>query len=663
MTEPPVEAQAEAQFDPQAEAPAGSPAEASAGAQHHTGTTVWRRDLRTPLRQFLHTETGSALILAVAIVAALIWANISAAGYDHFWAVPLTGAIDGKGLTMDLRTFVNSGLMAFFFLGVGLEARREWDMGELRIRSRVTLPFIVGVTGMIVPVAIYLAFTLPAGHPGGASPASGWGASMATDTAFALGALALAGKSLPDRVRTYLLTFAVVDDLVSLAVIAVAYSRHVNGVALGIGIGLLVVIGLLRWRGVRYGPGYLLVGIASWIAFYSSGVDPILTGLVIGLITPARPPAREDLEQASTAFRAFREQPTAQFAQETRDVVRIAISPNERLQALFHPAASYVFVPLFALANAGIPISGEFLARAYASPVTIGIIVGYVAGKPIGTGCAAWLVAKFTKGRFKPPVGWGAVVGAGTAVGIGFTVSFLIAALAFSSDATELAEAKLGVLTAAIASCVLTWAVFRIIGLLPGRTRLRAMLGTEAGITDLVVPVDPHRDHIRGPKKDSLVTLVEYGDFECPFCGQAEGVVRELIREYGELSFVFRHLPLTDVHPHAQLAAEAAEAAARQGKFWDMHDLLMDHQGALTFKDLLRYARDLGLDARTFGADLAAHEDTTARVAEDVESADLDSVSGTPTFFINGRRHHGAYDLETLKDAVRTAKAIAIIDR
>lgn len=627
------------------------------------GTTAWRPDLRTPLRQFLHTETGSAAILAVATIAALVWASVAATGYAHFWNVPLTGSVDGKSLSMNLRTFVNSGLMAFFFLVVGLEARREWDMGELRIRSRVTLPALAGLSGMLVPVVIYLAIITLAGNAAGNAARHGWGTAMSTDTAFALGALALAGKNLPDRVRTYLLTFAVVDDLASLAVIAIAYSGRVNATALGTGIALLLVIGLMRRRGVRYGPGYLVIGIVSWAAFYYSGVDPIIVGLVTGLLTRARPPAREDLEQATTVFRAFREQPTEGFARQAREVMRTAISPNERLQGLFHPAASYVIVPLFALANAGVALNGAFLARAYASPVTLGIIAGYVAGKPIGTASAAWLAAKTTRGRFKPPVGWGAVAGAGTAAGIGFTVSFLIAALAFGGDRTLLAEAKLGILTAAVCSAALTWTVFKVIGALPVRLRTRAMLGTEGGIVDLVVPVDPRRDHIRGPEKGALVTLVEYSDFECPYCGQAEPAIRGLLKEYGELRFVFRHLPLTDVHPHAQLAAEAAEAAASQGKFWQMHDALMDHQGALTFRDLLGYAADIGLDTDKFAAELRAHEGTAARVAEDVEAADLDSVSGTPTFFINGRRHHGAYDLETLKDAVRTAKSIAIITR
>jgi protein-disulfide isomerase len=320
---------------------------------------------------------------------------------------------------------------------------------------------------------------------------------------------------------------------------------------------------------------------------------------------------------------------------------------------------SYLIVPLFALANADIKISGSFLAHAYTSPATLGIMIGYVAGKPIGTAGTAWLVSKVTRRRLAPPVGWGAVLGVGTVAGIGFTVSLLIASLAFTG--TDLAEAKLGVLSGAICATLLTSAVFHGIGRLSPRTRLRALYGTTATVTDLAVPVDPERDHIRGPvEDDALVTLVEYGDFECPYCGQAEPAVRGLIREYGELRFVFRHLPLTDVHPHAQLAAEAAEAAAEQGAFWEMHDTLMDHQGALTFGDLVRYAGDLGLDTARFAADLRKHVGS-ARVAEDIDSADLATVSGTPTFFINGIRYYGAYDLAALKEAVRAAKARAVL--
>ena len=468
---------------------ASEPAEESGGP--FSGRTAWARRMETPLRTFLRTETGSASVLAAATVAALVWANISVSSYDRFWATELSFLVGSSGVVIDLREFVNSGLMALFFLVVGLEARREFDMGELRVRSRVALPFLAGLGGMVVPISIYLVFN--AGRPS----EHGWGMAMSTDTAFALGALALVGRRLPDRVRTYLLTFSVVDDLAGIAVIAIAYSGRIDVIPLLFGIGFFAVVLIIRARGVQYGPAYLLIGIAAWVAFLKSGVDPIVVGLVMGLLTYAYSATRASLEQASEAFRLFREQPTAELAATAQGVVRTAISPNDRLSQIFHPWTSYVIVPLFALANAGIVLNGGFLARAYTSPVTLGILVGYLVGKPLGTAGCAWLVTKLSHGRLRPPVGWGAVAGAGAVAGIGFTVSLLIASLALQG--TELAEAKLGILSAALAASGLTWVIFRLVNRLPTRTRLRALLGTAEAITDLVVPVDPERDHIRGP--------------------------------------------------------------------------------------------------------------------------------------------------------------------
>jgi Na+/H+ antiporter NhaA len=616
-----------------------------------SGHTAWARSLETPLRRFLRTETGSAAVLLVATLAALAWVNISSSTYESVWSTVLSVHVGGTGIAMDLHEWVNSGLMTFFFLVVGLEARREFDTGELRQRARLTLPVLTGLGGMIVPVVIYLAAN--AGRPS----AHGWGTAMSTDTAFALGMLALVGRRLPDRVRTYLLTFSVVDDLTALVVIAVAYSEQVRTPALLTGIGILLVVLGVRAAGVRFGPLYFLLGLAAWVAFVESGVDPVVVGLIMGLLTFAYPASRSDLERASDLFRLFREQPTPELAQSAREGVRVAISPNERLQQLYHPWTSYLIVPLFALANAGVVIDASLLSRAFTSPVTLGILLGYVLGKPLGTTGVAWLVTTVSRGRIRPPVGWAAVLGTGTIAGIGFTVSLLIAALAFHG--TLLAEAKVGILSAALCSSAITWLLFRVTALLPKRLKLRALLGTAEPLTDLAVPVDPERDHIRGPMK-SPVTMVEYGDFECPYCGQAEPVVRELLADFGDVRYVFRHLPLTDVHPHAQMAAEAAEAAARQDAFWDMHDVLMSHQGALTARDLIGYASGLGLDSDRFAADLRDHVGA-ARVAEDVDSADMSAVSGTPTFFINGKRHYGAYDIGTLSEAVRAARARAYI--
>ncbi|MGH3275885.1 MAG: Na+/H+ antiporter NhaA [Streptosporangiaceae bacterium] len=617
-------------------------------------TTSWAPSLATPLRQFLATETGSSAVLLAATLAALAWANLAPAGYQGWWHTELSIHAGGGQLGQTLRQWVNSGLMAFFFMVAGLEARREFDLGELRERHRLSLPLVAGLGGLAVPIGIYLAFN--AGQP----TLRGWGVAMSTDTAFALGMLALVGPRLPGRVRTYLLTFAIVDDLAALTIIAVVYSGPVSWPPLLAGVLILAGVALARnWGqdrsrnwGLTSGPAYALAGVTAWALFFESGVDPIVVGLVMGLLTAAYPAARHDLERAAERFHRFREQPTAELARSAGEGVRSAISPNDRLQQIYHPWTSYVIVPLFALANAGVTISGSLLARAFTSPVTLGILIGYVAGKPAGTIGAAWLLKRLSRGRLAPPVGWAAVTGAGTIAGIGFTVSLLIAAIAFRGE--DLREAKVGILAAALGASALTWLVLRITWRLPRPARARALLGAAESVVDLAVPVDAHYDHVRGPG-DSPVTVVEYGDFECRHCGQAEPVLRELLADYGDIHYVWRHLPLTDVHPHAQLAARGAEAGARQGKFWEMHDLLLAHQGALTAGDLRGYAAGLGLDVSQFATDLSKGAGE-AKIAADIDSADLSAVSGTPTFFINGRRHHGAYDIATLAAAVRTAR-------
>jgi Na+/H+ antiporter NhaA len=613
--------------------------------------TVWTRSRQTALRRFLRTQTGSAAVLLGATIAALVWANASPASYQAVWHTQLSIRLGGAGVAQDLHGWVNSGLMTFFFFVVGLEARREFDLGELRERRRLTMPVLAGLGGMIVPVAIFLAVNA------GQASAHGWGTAMSTDTAFALGMLALVGRRAPDRMRTFLLTFAVVDDLAALAIIAIFYSHSISLPDLLAGLAIIGVVLAVRAFGVRRGLVYLALGLVAWVAFMKSGVDPIVVGLVMGLLVQAYPAARGDLEVATEQFRMFREQPTPELARVASISLSTSISPNDRLQEIFHPWTSYVIVPLFALANAGVQISGPFLARAFTSPITLGIVAGYVAGKPLGIAGVSYLVTKVTKGRLQPPAGWASIIGAGTIAGIGFTVSLLIASLAFTGS--DLAEAKVGVLTAGVCAALLTWAVFRVTELLPKRARLRALLGTSSVILDLAVPVDPDRDHIRGPR-ESPVTVVEYGDFECPYCGRAEPAVRELLADFGDVRYVWRHLPLTDVHQHAQLAAEAAEAAAEQGAFWEMHDALLDHQDALRPTDLVRYAGQIGLDSERFAGDLRKRVGS-ARVAEDVDSADLSSVSGTPTFFINGQRHYGAYDIATLSAAVKAARAQAVI--
>jgi Na+/H+ antiporter NhaA len=615
------------------------------------GRTAWIRSLAPPVRDFLRTETGGAAVLVGATVLALLWANIDSSSYEKVWSTTLSIRLGGGGISMDLRQWVNSGLMAFFFLVVGLEARREFDLGELRDRRRLALPAAAAVGGMVIPIAIYLAIN--AGH----SSVNGWGAAMSTDTAFALGMLALVGRRFPATVRTFILTVAVADDLVAFAVIVVAYTTNLSVVPLIIGLIAIAFMVAARMRSVRNGFVYFAFAAVAWVAFLKSGVDPVIVGVIAGLMSIAYPANRSDLERATDLFRLFREQPTIEYAQTVREGVRTAISPNERLQQIYHPISSYVVVPVFGLANAGIVISGHFLSIAYASPITLGIVFAYVAGKPVGVTGGTWLVTRLTRGRVRPPVGWASVLGGGAIAGIGFTVSILIATLAFHG--VELEEAKLGVLTAAVCASCLTWIVLNATKLLPKPQRLRAILGTAQTLVDLAVPVDPERDHIRGPE-DAPVTLVEYGDFECPYCGQAESTIRELLAEIGDLRYVWRHLPLSDVHPHAQVAAEASEAAAAHGKFWEMSEVLLSHQDALTVRDLIGYAAELGLDQERFKEALRKQK-YAPRVADDLESADMSGVSGTPTFFINGRRHYGAYDISTLSAEVKAARARAAV--
>jgi Na+/H+ antiporter NhaA len=616
-----------------------------------SGRTAWVRNLEAPLRDFLATETGSAAILLAGAIAALIWDNVSAASYAHVWGTTLAIRLGGASVAQDLRHWINDGLMTLFFFVVGLEARREFDLGELRDRRRLALPVAAGLGGMAVPIAVFLAFNA------GGSARGGWGAAMSTDTAFALGMLALVGRRFPDSLRAFILTVAVVDDLVALIVIAVAFTGTVHALALALAVAAFALALVARGRGVHNGGLYATLGLIAWVAVLKSGVDPVVVGLAIGLATIAYPAARADLERATDLFRIFREQPTSELQQSARAGLRSAISPNERWEQLFHPFTSYVIVPLFALANAGFPISGSFLAQAYGSPVTLGIVLAYLIGKPVGISGASVIVTRASRGAIRPPVGWASVIGGGAVAGIGFTVSLLIATLAFHGRV--LAEAKLGVLTTLVAAPLACAAVVAVTERLPRRRRIRALVGSATAIVDLAVPVDPERDHVRGPE-DAAVTLLEYGDLECPFCGQAETVVRELLAGFGDLRYVWRHLPLNDVHPHAQLAAEASEAAAAQGRFWEMHDTLLAHQGELTLKDILRQADELGLDGELFRAYLRKRKGAP-RIADDVETADRSGVSGTPTFFINGHRHQGAYDVQTLSEAVRLAGARAVL--
>ena len=599
-------------------------------------TSRWSGNLARPLQHFLHTEAGSSSLLLAAAIIALAWANSPLSdAYEDLWSTNATIGIGSADITEDLRHWVNDGLMVFFFYVVGLEIRRELALGELRDRARAAVPAIAALAGMVVPALVYLAVNA------GGEGARGWGIVMATDIAFVLGALSLM-PAVPPQVRVFLLTLAIVDDIGAIAVIAVFYPDDIDLLALAIAIAILAVIGLLRRVRVWRGPGYFVAGLALWIAMHESGIHPTIAGVALGLLTAVHPRKRSAVERATVLTRSFRQDPSPAQARLAVLGVNAAISPNERLQEALHPWTGYVIVPLFALANAGVPLGGEALERALSSPITYGVVLGLLVGKAAGISLSSLLAVRLGWGSLPHGVERRHVLGAATLAGIGFTVSLFITELAFEDEALR-DEAKAGVLVASILAAALGWLAFRIAG-----------RGADGGALDRTLldpPVDRAHDHIRG-REDAPLSLVEYGDVECPFCASATGVVADLREHYGDrLQYVFRHLPVDEQHPNARLGAEALEAAGAQGRFWEMYDRLFAEPERLEVDDLVGHAQALGMDAERF---LEALRDGVHRAAidADVESAERSGVSGTPTFFVNGERHIGPHDARALAEAL-----------
>ncbi|HVG74455.1 MAG TPA: Na+/H+ antiporter NhaA, partial [Thermoleophilaceae bacterium] len=318
-------------------------------ARAFTERTAWARNLAAPVRDYLSTESSGALALLAAAVAALVWSNSPwSDSYESFWTTDLSIMVGDHGISLHLREWISEGLMTLFFLVVGLEARREFDTGVFRERRRIALPVVAAISGMVVAVAIYL--TINAGGDG----AHGWGVAMSTDTAFALGVLSLVAPR-ATRLRVRLLTLVVIDDLVALLVIATVYTEHVDVVALAISGGLFGLLYAVRYLPVEWRtPPAVFLALALWVALHESGIDPLISGLAIGLAISAYPPGRSELERATELTRSFREQPTPELARSASLGVSSAISTNERLQYRLHPWTSFVIAPLFALSNAGI---------------------------------------------------------------------------------------------------------------------------------------------------------------------------------------------------------------------------------------------------------------------------------------------------------------------
>jgi len=406
--------------------------------------------LPAPLRAYLRAETAGGVVLMVAAAVALAWANSRwRAAYDVLWETPLAIQLGRFGIEADLRHWVDDGLMTLFFLVVGLEIKRELVAGELRTWRRAALPVVAAAGGMAVPAVIYAAVN--ASGPG----APGWGVPMATDIAFALGVLALLGPRVPAALKAFLLTLAVVDDLGSIAVVALFYSHGIDLGALALAVGLLALVAVLVRAGVWWLPLHVGLGLALWLTMWRSGVSPALAGVAMGLLTPARPtvPPEVARDRGGTLAGELADDPGPTRLREMLREARGTVPLAERLAHDLHPLSAFLVVPLFALANAGVSIEPGVLAGAGSGAVLGGVLAGRVLGKLAGITAATWLAVRLGLAARPEGTSWAQLAGVATVAGIGFTVPLFVADLAFP-DGRFAAPVKLGLLAASVVSGV-----------------------------------------------------------------------------------------------------------------------------------------------------------------------------------------------------------------
>ncbi len=405
-----------------------------------------------PLQDFLRTESAGGVLLLIATAAALIWVNAPFGGtYGDFWGAHVRIDLNVVDLDESLVQWVNDGLMTIFFFVVGLEIKRELLEGELADRRKAALPVAAAVGGMIVPAAIYLAFN--AGRGG----EHGWGIPMATDIAFAVGVVTLLGSRVPTSLKVFLLALAIADDIGAIIVIAIFYSGDISAGWLAAAGALLTLVVALGRAGIRGVVIYLAVGLVTWLAVFESGVHATIAGVALGLLTPTGPAVQPDEFIGATddllrQFRIARMQTDADGQElsqaalsDLENLARQSQPVLDRLEHALHPWTGYLVVPIFALANAGVELDAGSLRHAAGSPVSLGVALGLIAGKPLGIILAAWLACKAGIAALPDDARWRQLAGVGVVAGIGFTVSLFIGNLAFSQPEL-IADAKIGVL-------------------------------------------------------------------------------------------------------------------------------------------------------------------------------------------------------------------------
>jgi len=419
----------------------------------HTAKKRFLAQPRTMLERFVHSETSGSVLLFGATVVALVWANSPWSGfYFAIWKLPLN--LGGRSLfSMDLHHWIDDGLMVLFFLVVGLEIKREIVKGELSSFRQAALPIMAALGGMILPALIYFAL-----NRSGAG-ARGWGIPMATDIGFALGVLALLGKRIPSSLRVFMLALAIVDDVGAILVIAFFYTPQISISALALAGGLLALLVVIA---IRKGPisVYMVVGFFFWAAVLSSGIHATIAGVILGLVAPITPKWRpEELaDNAEPLLSTFRRQIVSKdkLAAEATltqmdQLLRGSDSLAERLERSIHPWVSFLILPLFALASAGVALSTEQLKLAILSPLALGVFLGLVVGKAIGIALFSFVAVRSKIAAMTDGLTWSGIVGVGILAGVGFTVALFISGLSFQ-DETLVATSKVAVIAASLAA-------------------------------------------------------------------------------------------------------------------------------------------------------------------------------------------------------------------
>lgn len=592
-------------------------------------------------RQFTSSELSSACLLVLATLIALAWANFGGTSYDDFWGTTFAVHFGDVKLDLDLQHWVNDFLMAGFFLLVSLEVKHDLVVGDLRDPKKATLPLIGAVAGLLIPAALFVLI-----NPG-SETTHAWGVVISTDTAFVVALLALFGSKIPGPLRAFLLTLAVADDVGALAVIAVVYTENLALTPLLVALALGAVLFFMQRAQVWRISFYMIIGIVIWLAVYASGVHATVAGVIVGLLVPIYQPHRQTVKEAESLTQTFRRTPTVATGRAAVVGIARSISMNARMQKMLHLYVVLLIVPIFALANAGVPVNGEVLSQAIVSPLFWGILGGLVIGKFGGILGATIAITKMRIAEMPPGIRYRHIAGGAMLTGIGFTISLFIVDLAIA-DPLQQSIARIGVLVASFLAAMFGLGAFYIV---TRYDRARAPARKK-----LVRPVDPAEDHILGPVH-APVQIVNYDKLGGTDDDLTSELVERLYSRFEEdISYVFRHNPRENLV--AIQAAEALEAVALQSQrlFWRMHRELVKINAE---EDL--DAHEIRRAAVTVGAHLTRMEETVRRgetanrVERDVLDAKTMELRSTPHFFINGEDYDGPISYEGLAAAIEAA--------